>query len=57
MEEKKTLNQEKYLAKEFYYGITNLSESKYKIDIIEFDNSKTKFSNYLNFRIEFCQKF
>ena len=47
---KKNFESGKYLAKEFYYGITSLSESKYKINIIEFDNSKTKFSNYLNFQ-------
>jgi len=46
----------KYLAKEFYYGITDLSESKYKVNVIEFDDPKTKFSQYLSFQDRILSK-
>jgi len=46
----------KYLSKEFYYGITELSESKYKVNVIEFDDSKTKFFKYLSFQDRILSK-
>tara|TARA_B110000003_G_scaffold274808_1_gene315700 strand:- start:2588 stop:3700 length:1113 start_codon:yes stop_codon:yes gene_type:complete len=47
---KSNFESQKYLAREFYYGITDISDSKHIINIIEFENSKTKFSRYLNFQ-------